>query len=110
MKELPLTAIILLCFLACTKAQNLSEKDKAQPFVQDIATTLVSTGKGQVSKTPPGIQPPLLPPLIRVYNNYSTRDLSHVRLEWELLVNGVPGPKGIIPNLIIAARQSKEIR
>ncbi|HEX9509235.1 MAG TPA: glycoside hydrolase family 2 TIM barrel-domain containing protein [Puia sp.] len=62
---------------------------------QDILTNLVGPGRS---------------PAIRVFNDYFFKDLSNVTLEWELLVNGMPGSKGTIAELSIAPQQFKDFR
>jgi beta-galactosidase/beta-glucuronidase len=47
---------------------------------------------------------------IRIFNDHAFRDLSHLSLEWKVLVNGVPGQRGIVPMLNVGAQQSALVR
>lgn len=62
-----------------------------------------------VTSLPAGSMP--LPGIaIRIFNDHSFRDLSHLSLEWKVLVNGVPGQRGIVPVLNVGAQQSGVVR
>ncbi|HWK06820.1 MAG TPA: glycoside hydrolase family 2 TIM barrel-domain containing protein [Puia sp.] len=80
---------------------------------QDILTTLVSARPGPIPKIAPGSAASKTAsgsPVIRVFNDYFFKDLSNVALEWEILVNGLPGSKGTIAELSIASQQSRDFR
>jgi len=68
---------------------------------QPVITTLPAPPAA--SKSLPGVA-------IRIFNDHSFRDLSHLSLEWKVLVNGVPGQRGIVPLLNVGAQQSGLVR
>jgi beta-galactosidase len=68
---------------------------------QPVITTL--PGPSAASKTLPGFA-------IRIFNDHSFRDLSHLSLEWKVLVNGVQGQRGVVPMLTVGAQRSGVVR
>jgi beta-galactosidase/beta-glucuronidase len=80
------------------EGRPLAAAGEMKQLYQSIITTLAAGPKGA-----PGVG-------IRVSNDHFFRDLSNVVLEWQVLVNGVPGQRGTVPLLTIGAQQSGVIR
>jgi len=65
---------------------------------QPVRTSLATETKGA-----PGIA-------LRIYNDYAFRDLSHLAMEWQVLVNGVAGQRGVAPLPLIGPQKTGRIQ
>ena len=79
--------------LFAANGQALPMAAEVKQIYQPVRTTTAFT------KVIPGVG-------VRVYNNYVFRDLSHLTMEWQLVVNGVTGRRGTTALPPIAAQQS----
>lgn len=118
MKKPMLAALVHLFAVAYTFAQapavaSIQQGMQTPRDNRDILTSVDTTLRAGQSSGPLRSPRPLktgIIVMVRIAGDSFFKDLSNVGLEWEVLVNGMPGQKGSVPYLPVTPKQPGRFR